>query len=302
LTQLAWWGWEGRKLREVGEPMDGIVMFRLSPDERQVAVQRPTGEAHDLWLLDVERGVTTRLTADRTLSTQPVWSPDGRMILFTHLGSSVIFRKAANGIGDEEALVQRPTPSLPYDWSRDGRWVLAREMSPDTKYDIWKLPLTPDGKMQEGVAPTPYLKTRFNELQTRFSPEPSPRWVAYASDESGRLEIYIDAFPEPRGKKRISTSGGQYPKWAADGRELFYVSPENKLMAVSFERGSGTLEPSAPRELFTLPMRSSNAGAMFEPSRDGKRFLVLTSPEAAQQSLNVIVNWPALLKKGATPP
>jgi len=156
--------------------------------------------------------------------------------------------------------------------------------------------------LREGQAPAPYLHTRFNELQARFSPQPSPRWVAYASDESGRLEIYIDAFPEPRGKKRISTSGGQYPKWAADGRELFYVSPENKLMAVSFERGSGTLEPSTPRELFTLPMRSSNAGAMFEPSRDGKRFLVLTSPEAAQQSLNVIVNWPALLKKGGTPP
>jgi len=278
--------------------MDGIVMFRPAPDERHIAVQRPTGEVHDLWLLDADRGVTTRFTADRTMSTQPVWSPDGRMILFTHLGSSAILRKPANGIGDEEVVIQRPTTSLPYDWSRDGRWVLAREMSPDTKYDIWKLPLTADGKMQEGAAPTPYLKTRFNELQARFSPEPSPHWVAYVSDESGRPEVYVDAFPEPRGKKRISTSGGQFPKWGADGRELFYVSPENKLMAVSLKQGSDTLEPSAPRELFPLPMRSTAAGATYEPSRDGKRLLVLTSPEAAQQSLNVIVNWPALLKRG----
>ena len=298
LTQLAWWSREGRPLRQVGDPMDGIVMFRPAPDERHIAVQRPTGEVHDLWLLDAERGVTTRFTADRTLSTQPVWSPDGRMILFTHLGSSAILRKPANGIGDEEVLIQRPTTSLPYDWSRDGRWVLAREMSPDTKYDIWKLPLTADGKLQEGAAPTPYLKTRFNELQARFSPEPSPRWVAYVSDESGRPEVYVDAFPEPRGKRRISTSGGAYPKWGADGRELFYVSPENKLMAVSLKQGSDTLEPSAPRELFPLPMRSTNAGPTYEPGRDGQRFLVLTSPEAAQQSLNVIVNWPDLLKKG----
>jgi Tol biopolymer transport system component/predicted Ser/Thr protein kinase len=299
LTQLAWWSREGRPLREVGDPMDGIIMFRPAPDERHIAVQRPTGEVHDLWLLDAERGVTTRFTADRTLSTQPVWSPDGRMILFTHLGSSAILRKPANGIGDEEVLIQRPTASLPYDWSRDGRWVLAREMSPDTKYDIWKLPLTADGKMQEGAAPTPYLNTRFNELQARFSPEPSPRWVAYVSDESGRPEVYVDAFPEPRGKKRISTSGGQYPKWGADGRELFYVSPENKLMAVSLKHGSDTLEPSAPRELFPLPMRSTAAGATYEPSGDGQRFLVLTSPEATLQLLHVIVNWPALLKKGA---
>jgi eukaryotic-like serine/threonine-protein kinase len=156
--------------------------------------------------------------------------------------------------------------------------------------------------MQEGVAPTPYLHTRFNELQARSSPQPSPRWVAYVSDESGRGEVYIDAFPEPHGKKRISTSGGQYPKWGADGRELFYISPENKLMAVSLKPGSDTLEPSAPRELFPLPLRSTAAGATYEPSRDGQRFLVLTSPEAAKQSLNVIVNWPALLRKGAASP
>jgi Tol biopolymer transport system component/predicted Ser/Thr protein kinase len=297
LTQLAWWSREGRPLKEVGEPVDGITMFRLSPDERHIAVQRPAGEVHDLWLVDAERGVTTRLTAGRALSTQPVWSPDGRTILFTHLGSTVILRKPANGIGEEEVLIQRPTAPLPYDWSRDGRWVLTRETSPDTKYDIWKLPVTPDGRMREGVTPAPYLRTRFNEGQARFSPEPSPRWVAYLSDESGRGEVYIDAFPEPRGKKRISTSGGQYPKWGADGRELFYVSPENKLMAVSLKPGADTLEPSAPRELFPLPLRSTAAGATYEPSRDGQRFLVLTSPEATQQSLNVIVNWPALLRK-----
>jgi hypothetical protein len=157
--------------------------------------------------------------------------------------------------------------------------------------------MTSDGKMQDGVAPTPYLQTRFNELEARFSPEPSPRWVAYASDESGRYEIYIDAFPEPRGKKRISISGGRSPQWGAGGRELFYVSPENKLMAVSLKLGADNVEPSAPRELFQLSMRATAAGPTYQSSRDGQRFLVLTNPETAPQSLNVIVNWPALLKK-----
>ena len=153
--------------------------------------------------------------------------------------------------------------------------------------------------MPERVAPVPYLQTRFNEQDARFSLEPSPRWVAYASDESGRYEIYIDAFPEPRGKKRISISGGRSPQWGGGGRELFYVSPENKLMAVSLKLGADNVDPSAPRELFQLPVRPTAAGATYQASLDGQRFLVLTSSETTPQSLNLIVNWPALLKKPA---
>jgi hypothetical protein len=159
--------------------------------------------------------------------------------------------------------------------------------------------MTLDGKLQEGAKATPYLQTRFNESQGRFSPEPSPRWVAYMSDESGRPEVYIDAFPELRGKKRISTSGGQFPKWGAGGRELFYISPENKLMAVSLKLGTETVEPSAPRELFQLPLRSATGGPTYEPSSDGQRILVLTSLARPHEPLTVLANWPALLKKGA---
>jgi Tol biopolymer transport system component/predicted Ser/Thr protein kinase len=302
VTQLAWWDRGGNWVGDVGQPLDGARMFRLSPDGRQVAVQRLTGGEQDLWLLDTERGVTTRFTADRMVSTQPVWSPDGRTVLYTHLGSGDLLRKPANGSGDAEVVARRANGSLPFDWSRNGRWVLARETQPDTKYDIWKLPVTADGTMQEGVSPKPYLRTRFNEWMARFSPEPSPRWVAYMSDESGRPEIYVDAFPEPRNKKRISANGGQSPQWGADGRELFYVSPDNVLMAVTLKLGAETAEPSAPRELFTLPLRSSAAGATYEPSRDGQRFLVLTNPEGAKESLNVVVNWPALLKRAAPAP
>src|SRR5215472_12753444 len=297
-SQLAWWDRTGKQLRKVGEPIEGIVMFRLSPDERQIAFQRRAGEVHDLWLLDSDRGITSRFTADRTLTTQPVWSPDGRSILFTHLGSSTLFCKPANGIGDEQVAFQRPTSNaIPFDWSGDGRWLLTREASPDTNNDVWRLPIAPDGKAAEGATPTPYLQSRFNEGDARFSPEPGPRWVAYASDESGRYEVYVDAFPEPRRKKRILISGGRSPQWGAGGRELLYVSPEDKLMAVSVKLGPDRIEPSAPRELFQVPQRATIAGAIYQPSHDGQRFLVLTSPEAAPQSLNVIVNWTALFKK-----
>jgi hypothetical protein len=122
------------------------------------------------------------------------------------------------------------------------------------------------------------------------------------ADESGRPEVYIDAFPEPRGRKRISTAGGIAPTWNTDGREVFFISPENKLMVVSVKVGADGLEPSAPRELFPLPVPSSSAGPSYQPGLDGQRFLVLTNPESASQSLTVIVNWPALIKKGTPPP
>jgi eukaryotic-like serine/threonine-protein kinase len=299
VTQLAWFDRTGKMLRQLGEPVEEIVGFRLSPDERRIAVHRSTAGVWDLWLIDVERGLSSRFTTG-TGYHHPIWSPDGRMILYSQIGSRSMLRKAANGTGDEQVAAR--LFFVPDDWSGDGHWVLARALESDTKSDIWTLPMTPDGRMQESAPPKPYLRTAFNESESRFSPEPNPRWVAYQSDESGRFEVYIDAFPEPRGKKRISTGGGRFPQWGGGGREIFYLSPDDKLMAVSLKLGADTVEPSAPRELFTLPLRTSPIGPTYEASRDGRRFLVLTSPETAPRALNVIVNWPALLKKGAAAP
>jgi Tol biopolymer transport system component len=181
------------------------------------------------------------------------------MIVFTRIGRHVILRKPANGIGEEQVVTERPGISLPSDWSRDGRWILARETDPETKHDIWKIPVTPDGRLRQDEPPAPYLRTRFNESQARFSPEPSPRWVAFTSNESGQFEVYVDAFPEPRGKQRISIAGGGDPQWGPGGRELYYVSLDNKLMAVDLKLGADTVESSAPRELFPLSLRSAAA-------------------------------------------
>jgi predicted Ser/Thr protein kinase len=302
ITQFGWFDRTGKLLRKLGEPIEGFLGFRLSPDERQVAVQRGTAGFEDLWLMDAHSGVASRFTVSTAHSDHPVWSPDARTILFSQLGSKSMLRKASNGVGDEQVIIQRTNRPIPSDWSGDGRWVLTWENDPDTRGDLWKVAVTPDGKMQEGSEPTPYLRTPSHESNGRFSPEPSPRWVAFSSDETGQLEVYIDTFPEPHGKKRISTAGGSFPEWAAGGRELFYMSLDNKLMSVGLSLGAGAVEVSAPRELFQLHMFLIPAGSPYEVSRDGQRFLALTSPEAGPQSLTVIVNWPSLLKKGAAAP
>jgi Tol biopolymer transport system component len=297
LTQFAWFDRTGKVLKELGEPVDSNFTYRLSPDTRHIAVQRITGGLSDLWLMDTERGLASRFTAETAHPTSPLWSPDGRTILFTHFGSKDLLRKAANGTGDEEVVTHRPNNVFPIDWSGDGQWVLTREFAPDTGGDLWILPVTPDGRMREGAQPKPYLRTRFFEDHGRFSPEPSPRHVAYQSDESGRYEVYIDAFPSPRGKRRISTGGGRFPQWGAGGRELFYISPELKLMAVNLKVGPDSVEPSAPHELFQLPVFNGSAVSPYEATPDGQRFLVLTSPEPESQALTLIVNWPTLLRK-----
>ena len=298
LSQLNWVDRAGKLLSAVGEPGHNF-MFRISPDDRNVLIQ--DSRSRDLWLLDTTRGLRSRFTArTRSVDSHPLWSPNGSVILFANLGGD-LFRKPANGASGEELVTQRRRTAFPTDWSGDGRWVIVYEVDPETKLDLWILPVTPDGKLREDVKPRPYARTPFNERFGRFSPGPTPRWVAYQSDESGRYEVYIDAFPEPRGKIRLSTAGGTFPQWRADGRELFYISPDYKLMAVSLKEAGNSIEPAAPHELFAISAPGTYMSP-YEVTRDGQRFLVLSAQEEVSQSLTMIVNWPKLLKKGAGGP
>jgi hypothetical protein len=164
---------------------------------------------------------------------------------------------------------------------------------------LWIFPVTPDGKLASDTTPKPYLSTQFSERYGRFSPEPNPRWVAYESDESGRPEIYVDAFPERRNKVQVSAGGGVFAEWSPDGRELFYLAPDSKLMQVSLKRASDSLEPSPPQELFALPIAQDGLPP-YQVAPDGRKFLVRATPEKqAGRPLTLIVNWPALMKKGA---
>jgi serine/threonine protein kinase len=295
LSQFNWVDRSGKILSSVGEP-GRTFMFRLSPDERQV-VEQPLRDVN-LWLLDATRGFPKVFTSGSSEQrTHPIWSPDGRTVLFGRRGpTATIYRKATSGTGEEEPVIQRSDFAQPTDWSGDGRWIIDYEADPKTKFDLWIFPVTPDGKLRQDDKPRPYVRTPFDDRFGRFSPGPSPQWVAYQSDESGRNEIYVDHFPEPRGKMRISAAGGSFPQWRGDGRELFYTSPDYKLMAVSLKQTNDSLEASPPRELFSITAPGTYM-TPYEVSRDGQRFLVLSAQEETSQSLTVIVNWPELLKK-----
>jgi Tol biopolymer transport system component len=295
--QFSWFDRTGKSLGVVGEPGE-YSEFRLSPDGHHIIASRTSSGTSDLWRLEVDRGSFSRLTSSSALNLYPVWSPDGRTIVFRSGTQSNLFRKESNGAGDEQRITQSSNPQDPTDWSRDGRLILYHEIGDDSGHDLWVLPVTPDGKPAPGSKPQPYLRTPFNESWGRFSPEPSPHWVAYQSDETGRFEVYIQAFPELRGKIQISTNGGQCPQWGAGGRELFYMSPDNNLMVVSLTIREDSVELSPSRELFPLP--SADLGwSPYNATADGQRFLVRATAAPAGQTLDIIFNWPALLKKRA---
>jgi Tol biopolymer transport system component/predicted Ser/Thr protein kinase len=284
----------GNPFGEVGDAGEYSV-FRLSPDGGRVAATRDRPGGIDVWLLGVGRRVSNRFTSATAFNQYPIWSPDGRTILFSSSVAVNLYRKDSGGAGSEERITQSPTQQYATDWSRDGRLVLGFGVAPGTQRDIWVLPVTPEGRPTGTVQP--YVRTSFNESWARFSPD--TRWVAYQSDESGRYEVYIQSFPEKRGAVQVSESGGQYPQWGPGGHELFYVSPNGKLLSVNLTPGSNSVKPSAPRELFVLP--TVDIGwSPYDVTADGQRFLVRATPEkGAALPLTVIVNWPALLKKGA---
>ncbi len=295
LTQLTWFDRTGTRVAPVGA-MGDYSGFRLSPDGRRAAVSLNGSGGPDLWILDLDRGVSTRFTSRHGNNLFPVWSPDGGTILFQS-SPTEIFRKETRGTSAEQRVRQFALTSGPLDWSRDGRSVLYFEIAPATSRDLMVLSVTPDGSPAAGSQPVPYVRTQFNEWHGRFSPEPSPKWVAYQSNESGRFEIYIDSFPSPGNKVRVSTDGGQYPQWGPGARELFYVSADYRLMSVSLNVGSGAVEPSPPRPLFLLPAVDDGLSEPYEAAPDGQRFLVRATPQSpATQALTVLVNWPALLR------
>ena len=296
LAQFKWFDRTGQPLGNVGEPGE-YNAFRLAADGRRAVFSWTHPQSSDLWLLDTERGISNRFTANQGIAAYPVWSHDGSTVVFSTGEPLSLFRKATSGVGGEERLTESKSLQLATDWSRDGR-LLYFEVGPNTQEDIWTVPVTSDGRRISGVDPKVYMQTPFRELDGRFSPEASPRWIAYMSNKSGQSEVYIDSFPEAGHEIRISSGGGLYPEWSDTGKELFYLSPEYSLMSVGLKSTATSLEPSAPRELFRLPAAVST-WSPYQVGPGGHRFLVrAVTEQQASQPLTVIVNWPALLKKG----
>jgi len=293
-SQLTWFDRSGHQLANVGAPFPLTHPSpSLSPDGRQVALFRNVNGNVDVWLLDVERGVPTRFTFDSADDTLPLWSRDGTRIVFSsnRKGVDDLYQKSASGVGSEEALfLQTAQFKQATDWSRDGRFVLYQSIDPIRNFDIWALPLDGDRKH------FPVVQTDFEEHGGQFSPD--GKWIAYVSIKSGRYEVYVRPFAQRTGAEiRISTDGGDQVRWRPDGRELFYIARDGRLVAVPIRPGSNseTVETGAPVPLFVTRVGGWAAGLdgpQYVVSPDGLRFLMSTvTGEVMTSPITVILNW-----------
>jgi Tol biopolymer transport system component len=284
-SRLNWVDESGARLSTVGDAGE-YTDFRVAPDGRRVAAAGFAFNHSDIWILDPQRGLADRFTFSG-FNRFPVWSPDGATIVYGSQPAGLA-RKQTTGGADETSLLRGAQPR---DWSRDGRFLLFQRPGIGTKADLWIVSITPDGAVGE---PAPYLHSEFNEDNGRFFPEPNPRWVAYQSDQTGRAEIYIASFPRPDKRIQVSTSGGSHPRWRGDGRELFYVSGQT-LMGVSVRTGRDSIEAATPKALFKLPAPSASVTSSYDVGKEGRTFLV-REPLENPQPLQLIENWPALLR------
>ncbi len=291
--QLTWLDRAGKPLGTVGPPGE-YEYPRLAPDGKRVAVARrdPQSRTWDIYVTDLARGAGSRLTFDSGDDRFPVWSPDGSHIAWraNRDGAFQIYQKLASGVGPEELLRKEDASIAPSSWSADGRFLIYVRLDPKMGLDLWALPLAGDRQ------PAMFWQTRFSERDGRFSPD--GRWIAYSSDDQGRPEVYVQPFPASGGKWQISTSGGVQPWWRSDGKELYYLSNDGKLMAVEAPPGGG-FEAGAPRALFDLaPARALGGASSYAVTAAGERFLFVTArEEAASLQFTVVTNWAAEAKK-----
>jgi len=281
-SRLAWIDRTGRELGTVGAAAD----YRnpaVSPDGKRIAVRRrdPQDTNSDIWIIDPERGTTSRFTFDPTPEGSPLWSPDGSQIAFySARDGGGLWIKSSSGLGSPELLIKDARVNAADSWSPDGTMLIFSMTEQKTGFDIWKLPMTGERK------PEVLLQTPFNEGQAQMSPD--GRWLAYASGESGHPEVYVATFLGPAGRWQISTNGGNEPHWSHDGKELFYLSADQHLMSVVVKAGA-TFDYGAPNPLFQVHVDQS-ARNTYCVAPDG-RFLFLLPNQELQAPMTVMVNW-----------
>jgi serine/threonine protein kinase len=298
--QLVWVDRTGHVTGVLRMPDDTLLASpAVAPDGRRVGVVRFVQGNFDTWLID-GGGSANRFTFDPANESSPIWSPDGSRLIFSSArnGKWDVFEKPANSAVNEQPLLVTAQDKVPLDWSPDGRTLLYASQDPKTNSDIWALPLTGERK------PFPVAQTTFDERGGQFSPD--GRFMAYVSNETGTDEVYIRSFPGAGGKWQVSTTGGTDPRWRRDGKELFYLAPDSKLMAVAIQisADSRSLSPAAPVALFSTRLATGanvNIGFLSKPqyavAPDGRLLMNVTVEDATAAPITIVLNWTAALKK-----
>jgi len=294
---LLWFGRDGKQMGAVARA-GRYFSPALSPDGTRLAVTVFSGiqGTGDIWVFDLKRGTNTRLTFGPALQQVPAWTPDGSTIFYASNANSPphIYAKAADGSGPERAVSKDSNDLVEFPWSfsPDGHYLAyeRRDLTKsDTGFDLWVLPLSGDSK------PFPIVQTPFEEREPQISPD--GKWMAYRNNESGRMELYITAFPGGGAKWQVSTNGGRAVKWRGDSKELFFVDSADNLVAVDVSASGNAVRLGVPHALFQLIGAQRQAGP-FDVTADGKKFLVNSgNTKEPNEPVTLVQNWPAGLKK-----
>ena len=292
-AQLTWFDRGGRLLGELGSPGDWLRPSLSHDGRRLLADIWDPGQARssrDIWIFETGRSVPTRFTFEPGNDRWGTWSPDDRRIVYSSAleGSPNVFVKEATGTAAAERLFRTEDNHLPAHWSPDGRFLALQTLvrGGRTGWDIFVYSF-------EEQAARPFLQSAYAETSPRFSPD--GRWIAYASDESGRSEVYVQPFPGPGAKSQVSTTGGGQPRWRRDGKELFYREASGRFMAVPTTVRAGSFEAGAPQPLFEA-RANTTTGTHYDVTADGQKFIVSVPGGAdGASALTLVLNWPALL-------
>jgi len=294
-SELVWFDRSGKKLGTIGEPRN-YGMVSLSPDGQSIAasLMDSDGRVADIWLLDLKRdNIATRLTFEPSMEGDPVWSPDGRKILFSSTrsssGSIDLYQKPAGGTGDDQLLLGSNAAKFPTSWSRDGKFIIFENWALKSQGALWVLSLS------DNQAKPLLQSTTYDQFQGQISPD--GHYIAYTSNELGKWDVYIQPLALTGEKWRISSNGGVMPLWRNDGKELFYITTEGALMSVEITT-SPKFEGGVPRQLFQANMKSINQGWCYGVTNDGQRFLVNTFVQNLNSAaMTIVLNWTTDLKQ-----
>jgi Tol biopolymer transport system component len=253
---------------------------KFSPDGKRLALDIADGNRYDIWVYEWERDTLTRLTFSGDVNQAPVWTPDGRRIAYASEekgGTYNLWWKRADGSGDAQRLTESKNAQYPASWSPDGKVLAFQQLNPDTSWDI--LTLSVEGNEKSGwksAEPKPFLNSPFIEVVPAFSPD--GRWIAYASNDSGNFEVYVRPFPGPGGKWQVSTGGGGYPRWSRNAKELFYRTPDSKIMVATYTASGDSFHADKPQLWSPGQFTTRGTSPNFDLHPDGKRFAVLKAP------------------------